>query len=89
MKLRILAFLLFLLASFGAAPASAQDWAKAQLNKSPRHSEWIELKHDGRTVKAFVVYPEAKTKTAAVVVVHEIFGLTDWARALADEIAAA
>ncbi len=88
MNLRALALLL-LLVSLGAASASAQDWAKAQLNKSPRHSEWVDLKHDGRTVKAFVVYPEAKSKTAAVIVIHEIFGLTDWARALADEIAAA
>ncbi len=88
MKLRATPFL-GLLASLGAATASAQDWAKAQLNKSPRHSEWVELKHGGRTVKAFVVYPEAKTKTGAVLVIHEIFGLTDWARELADEIAAA
>lgn len=88
MKSRPLVFLL-LFASLGAVTASAQDWAKTQLNKSPRHSEWVDLKHDDRTVKAFVVYPEAKTKTGAVVVVHEIFGLTDWARELADEIAAA
>jgi len=69
--------------------ASAQDWAKASLEKSPRHSEWVPLKHDNRTVQAFIVYPEVKTKAPAVVVIHEIFGLTDWARSLADELAAA
>ena len=75
--------------AIGIAQLGAQDWAKEKLNKSPRHREWIELKSGDRTMKAFIVYPEAKSKTAAVLVVHEIFGLTDWARSLADEIAAA
>ena len=88
MKLRAFAVSL-LLASLGAGTTLAQDWAKERLNKSPRHSEWVELKHGDRTVKTFIVYPETKAKTPAVLVVHEIFGLTDWARELADEIAAA
>ena len=88
MKLRALALGL-LCAAFSAGTALAQDWAKTQLNKSPRHSEWVDLKHDGRTVKAFIVYPEVKTKAPAVLVIHEIFGLTDWAKNLADELAAA
>ncbi len=69
--------------------ASAQEWAKQSLEKSPRHSEWVTLKHDGRSVQAFVVFPEVKGKATAVVVIHEIFGLTDWAKSLADELAAA
>jgi carboxymethylenebutenolidase len=40
-------------------------------------------------VHAFVVYPEVKSKAPAVIVIHEIFGLTDWAREAADEVAAA
>jgi carboxymethylenebutenolidase len=88
MKLRALAVIFFVALS-GAGTASAQEWAKERLNKSPRHSEWVELKHGDRMVKAFLVFPEAKTKTPAVLVIHEIFGLTDWARELADEIAAA
>ena len=67
----------------------AQDWAKERLNKSPRHSEWVDLKHGDRTVRTFVVYPEVKTKAPVVLVIHEIFGLTDWAKNLADELAAA
>ena len=67
----------------------AQDWAKARLEKSPRHHEWVDLKHGDRTVKTFVVYPEVKTKAPVVLVIHEIFGLTDWAKNLADELAAA
>jgi carboxymethylenebutenolidase len=71
------------------ATCFGQNWAKERLNKSPRHSEWVDLKHGDRTVKAFVVYPEVKTKAPAVLVIHEIFGLTDWAKSLADQIAAA
>jgi carboxymethylenebutenolidase len=72
-----------------AAVAPAQDWAKARLEKSPRHGEWVKVKHGDREVKAFVVYPEVKDKASAVVVIHEIFGLSDWVRLTADEIAAA
>jgi carboxymethylenebutenolidase len=68
-------------------PASAQDWAKTTLEKSPRHQEWVEVKHDNRTVHAFVVYPESKQKAPAVIVIHEIFGLTDWVRTVADKLA--
>ena len=78
-----------LLAALSIGTTIAQDWAKERLNKSPRHSEWVDLKHGDRTVKTFVVYPEVKTKAPAVLVIHEIFGLTDWARNLADELAAA
>ena len=88
MKIRALALGL-LLAAFSSGTTLAQDWAKERLNKSPRHSEWVDLKHGGRTVKTFVVYPEVKTKAPVVLVIHEIFGLTDWAKNLADELAAA
>jgi carboxymethylenebutenolidase len=69
--------------------ASAQDWAKQSLEKSPRHSEWVTLKHDNRSLQAFVAYPEVKSKASAVVVIHEIFGLSDWVRSTADQLAAA
>jgi carboxymethylenebutenolidase len=66
----------------------AQDWAKAKLEKSSRHQEWVKIKHDSREVNCFVVYPEAKDKATAIVLIHEIFGLTDWAREMTDELAA-
>ena len=66
----------------------AQDWAKAKLDKSPRHQEWVKLRHGDREVNCFVVYPEVKDKATTVVLIHEIFGLTDWAREMADELAA-
>jgi len=67
--------------------ARAQEWAKARLVKSPRHGEWVDLKSGSRTIKAFVVYPESKAKTPAVLVIHEIFGLTDWVRGVCDQLA--
>jgi len=79
-----------LLAILLCAPVvPAQDWAKQALEKSSRHQEWVTLKHDGRTVQAFLVYPEVKGKAPAIVVIHEIFGLSDWARDLADQLAGA
>lgn len=75
---------LFLVA---VATASAQDWAKARLEKSPRHGEWVEFKSGERNLKAFVVYPERKEKAPVVLVIHEIFGLTDWVRGVCDQLA--
>jgi carboxymethylenebutenolidase len=72
-----------------AQTVSAQDWAKAALAKSPRHSEWVTVKHDGRSVDTFVVYPESKDKRPVVIIIHEIFGMTDWVQDLADQVAAA
>ncbi len=74
---------------FATQVASAQDWAKAKLEKSPRHREWVTVKHDGRSVETFVVYPESKSKTPVVLVIHEIFGMTDWVQDLADQLAEA
>src|SRR5438552_61859 len=68
---------------------SAQDWARQRLEKSPRHREWMTVKHDGRSVETFVVYPESKSKAPVVLVIHEIFGLADWAQEIADEVAEA
>ncbi len=66
-----------------------QDWAKARVDKSPRHQEWVDVKNGDRKVNSFLVFPEVKNKATAVVVIHEIFGLTDWVRSLADQLAEA
>jgi carboxymethylenebutenolidase len=81
--------LIFVLIFCAAQIASAQDWAKATLEKSPRHREWVMVKHDGRSVETFVVYPESKSKTPVVLLIHEIFGASDWMQDLADQVAAA
>ena len=70
--------------------AMAQDWAKANLAKSPRHGEFVTIHEPGgRDLQAWVVYPEVKDKAPVVVMIHEIFGLSDWAREMADELAGA
>ncbi len=82
--------LLFLLAAACAASVvSAQDWAKARIEKSPRHLEWITVKHGDREVGCYIGYPEVAKKAPAVLVIHEIFGLSDWARLMVDELAEA
>ncbi|HTT34239.1 MAG TPA: dienelactone hydrolase family protein [Methylomirabilota bacterium] len=86
----LLSLLILPLALFAFAPlAHAQDWAKAALEKSPRHREWVTVKHDNRAVETFVVYPESKSKTPVVLIIHEIFGMSDWVEDLADQVAAA
>src|SRR4030095_13288222 len=72
-----------------------QDWAKQRLAKSPRHQEWVKVKYKPagatteREVSAFVVYPEVKKKAPAVIVIHEIFGMSDWVQSLTDQLAEA
>lgn len=79
-----------LTASLCAVAASAQDWAKANLAKSSRHGEFVKVPSaGGRTLEAWVVYPEVKEKAPVVVMIHEIFGMSDWAREMADELAGA
>jgi carboxymethylenebutenolidase len=72
-----------------AGVASAQEFAKKALEASPRHHEWIAVAQGKRTVHCFVAFPEKKDKTAAVLVIHENRGLTDWVRSLADQLAEA
>jgi len=64
-----------------------KDFGKDRLNSSSRHAEWVDLKAGDQTIKAFVVYPERKEKTPVVIVIQEIFGVTDWLRSLCDELA--
>jgi carboxymethylenebutenolidase len=78
-----------MLLALGACTLAAQDWARQTVDKSPRHREWVTVKHDGRSIETFVVYPESKDKTPVVLLIHEIFGHTDWVEDMADQIAAA
>jgi carboxymethylenebutenolidase len=70
-----------------ALPADAEH-ALERLNSSPRHGEWVTVTEGADTVKSWVVYPERPDNAPVVVVVHEIFGLTHWVRAVADQMAA-
>lgn len=70
-----------------ALPADAAT-ARARLDSSPRHGEWVMIPAGKDSVRAWVVYPERKTKAPVVVVVHEIYGLSPWIRAVTDQLAA-
>src|ERR1700719_2797572 len=87
MEKTLLVFTAALLAAVISTPA--QDCAKAKLEKSPRHGEWVKVKQGNRQVESFITYPEVKDKATAVVVIHEIFGMTDWVRDVTDQLAEA
>lgn len=78
-----------------AAPARdpnlppSEEQAKAALEKSPRHGEYVDVKlpGGGAPVRTWVVYPERKDKAGVVLVIHEIYGLSDWIRGVADQLA--
>src|SRR5256714_15600533 len=76
-----------LLAQSSMAQETIKDFGKERLNNSPRHGEWVDIKSGARTIKAFLVYPERKDKAPVVLVVHEVFGLTDWVRGMCDQLA--
>lgn len=71
-----------------ALPAD-EEGAQSALNSSPRHGEWVDVKVPGEesTVRTYAVYPERKDNAPIVIVIHEIFGLTDWIRTVADQLA--
>ena len=70
-------------------PPSAVTAADA-IKNSPRHGEWDDIELPGSDVKlhTWVVYPERSDKAPVVIVIHEIFGMSDWVRAVADQLAA-
>jgi carboxymethylenebutenolidase len=66
-----------------------EEGAVTGLDSSPRHGEWIDYDAgNGDQVRAWVVYPERPDPAPVVVVIHEIYALTDWIRAVADQLAA-
>jgi carboxymethylenebutenolidase len=68
-------------------PSEAQ--AKAALNVSTRHGEYVDVKNPagGASIRTWVVYPESKAKAGVVILIHEIYGLSDWLRGVADQLA--
>ncbi len=64
--------------------------AKSTLEKSSRHGEFIDIPvpNAKSPLKSYIVYPERKDKAPVVIVIHEIFGLSDWVRSVADQLAA-
>ena len=94
MRTALATLAVLLLASFGSGatppvPPGADD-AEKRLKESPRHAEYqdVALPGSDTKIKSWVVYPEKKDKAGVVIVIHEIFGLTDWVRSVADQLAA-
>jgi len=74
-------------ASVIALPADG-DRAKDAIASSPRHGEWVDVSMPGGPkLVTWVIYPESKDKAGVVIVIHEVFGLTDWVRGVADQLA--
>ena len=79
-----------------AAPARAEGLppseavAKAALERSPRHGEFVDVRQPGGGVpiRTWISYPERKDKAGIVIVIQEVYGLTDWLRGVADRLAA-
>ncbi len=69
-----------------AAACGAQR-PESRLESMPRHDEWVQIERPGRTLHAYVVYPETSARAMAVVLIHENRGLTDWVRTVADRLA--
>src|SRR5688500_3105505 len=72
---------------FAVVPGAAN--ASARLAESPRHGEWVMVRTSPTdSVRAWIVYPERKTKAPVVVVIQEIMGVSNWIRAVTDQLAA-
>jgi carboxymethylenebutenolidase len=71
-------------------PPPAAEGAEAALKNSPRHGEWVDIQMPGSDtkIKTWIVHPERADKAPVVLVIHEIFGMQDWVRAVADDLAA-
>jgi carboxymethylenebutenolidase len=84
-----------LVQSAASAPARnekippSDEQAKAALEKSPRHGEYIDVRQPsgGVPIRTWISYPERKDKAGVVIVIQEIYGLTDWLRGVADQLA--
>ena len=67
----------------------SEETAKARLERSPRHGEYVDIKlpSGGAPIRTWIVYPERKDKAGVVLVIHEVYGLSDWLRGVADQLA--
>lgn len=62
---------------------AGEEGAKARLDATPRHGEYVDVPvPGGATLRTWVSYPERKDKAPVVIVIHEIYGLTDWIRSV-------
>lgn len=63
------------------------EGAAARLAASPRKGEYVNIDVNGTPMRTWVVLPEGNGKAPVVVVIQEVFGLADWVRGVADQLA--
>jgi carboxymethylenebutenolidase len=74
----------------GVAIGAALLWSRGSdpvVTHDP-HGEWVRYENPaGDTVSAYIAFPERPDAAPAVLVIHEIFGMSDWVAAVADTLA--
>lgn len=80
--------LIALLAALAGAGAMWLLRDHPRLDPVTTHGEWVHIPRGADSVRAYVAYPERPDAAPGVIVIHEIFGLTDWEPAVADRLAA-
>jgi carboxymethylenebutenolidase len=64
------------------------DQSADALKRSKQKAEWVNIAYSGGpAIKSWVAYPAKAEKAPVVIVIMEIFGLQDWIRAVADQLA--
>lgn len=71
----------------GAAGTFFFQKSTPSLDAVTTHGEWIYIKRGTDSIRAYVAYPERSDKAPGIIVIHEIFGLTDWEPSVADKLA--
>ena len=66
----------------GAAPVAAQAGAKPQIS-----GEWIYIRKGADSIRAYMASPVRSALSPAIIVIHEIYGLTKWEPTVADRLA--
>lgn len=71
----------------GAAGTWSLQNRKPALDAVTTHGEWVYIKRGTDSIRAYVAYPERSDDAPGIIVIHEIFGLTDWEPTVADRLA--
>ena len=71
------------------ACSGSRSGSAAPMDAVTTHGEWVSIRRGADSIRAYVAYPERRTKAPAVIVIHEIFGLTPWEPTVADRLAKA
>jgi carboxymethylenebutenolidase len=85
--MRALSYLALAAGAMLVGAAGADAVRRAEPATATTHGEWVYIKKGPDSIRAYVAYPERKDRAAGVIVIHEIFGLTDWIRSVADQLA--